>query len=211
MVASLDFYRRAVRFAHRTGTILVSDNPYADITFGGDPAPSMLAAEGAKEVSVEFNSLSKSYNMTGWRSGMAVGNPDLVGMIRSVKLNTDAGLFGAVQRASIVALEPPPSCIGGQDGYVPAAGPGSGRSSPDRSGGSIPLPGTFYAWAPLPSGTPSMDFFTLLLRRSGVVAIPGIGYGRHEEGFIRFSLTVPDSQLDEAMDRIESAAANLLP
>lgn len=210
-VASLDFYERAVRFAQRTGTILVSDNPYADITFGNVPAPSLLAADGAKDVAVEFNSLSKSYNMTGWRSGMVVGNPDIVGMIRSVKLNTDAGLFGAVQRASIVALETPVRVLQVKmDIY---------RRRRDRVVDALRRvglevespPGTFYVWAPLPEGTASMDFFARLLQHTGVVAIPGSGYGLHGEGFIRFSLTVPDSLLDEAMDRIEAAAGRLFP
>ena len=209
-VASLDFYQRAVRFAQRTTTILVSDNPYSDITFGTVPAPSLLAAGGAKDVGVEFNSLSKSYNMTGWRSGMVVGNPDIVGMIRSVKLNTDAGLFGAVQRASIVALETPAHVLGvkmemyrrRRDRVVAAL---------RRIGLDVDSPpGTFYVWAPLPEGTASMDFFTRLLQQTGVVAIPGIGYGPHGEGFIRFSLTVPDALLDEAMDRIEATAGTLL-
>ncbi len=210
-VASLDFYEEAVRFAHRTRTILVSDNPYADITFGAEQGPSLLAADGAMDVSVEFNSLSKSYNMTGWRSGMAVGNPDIVGMIRSVKLNTDAGLFGAVQRASIVALETPAHLLKAKMGVY--------LRRRDRVVAALrriglevePPPGTFYVWAPLPKRTTSMDFFNRLLHHTGVVAIPGIGFGLHGEGFIRFSLTVPDSQLDKAMDRIESAASALLP
>ena len=209
-VATLGFYERAVRFAQRTGTILVSDNPYADITFGDVPAPSLLAAEGAKDVAVEFNSLSKSYNMTGWRSGMVVGNPDIVGMVRSVKLNTDAGLFGAVQRASIVALETPV--------HVLSAKMEMYRRRRDRVVAALRRigldvespPGTFYVWAPLPAGIASMDFFTGLLQQTGVVAIPGIGYGRYGEGFIRFSLTVPDALLDEAMDRIEATAGALL-
>ena len=210
-VASLDFYERAVRFAHRTGTILVSDNPYSDITFGTVPAPSLLAADGAKDVGVEFNSLSKSYNMTGWRSGMVLGNPDIVGMIRSVKLNTDAGLFGAVQRASIVALETPAHVLGAKIEMY--------RRRRDRVVAALRRigldvgspPGTFYVWAPLPEGTASMDFFTRLLQQTGVVAIPGIGYGPHGEGFIRFSLTVADALLDEAMDRIEASADRLFP
>ncbi|MDE0290413.1 MAG: aminotransferase class I/II-fold pyridoxal phosphate-dependent enzyme [bacterium] len=210
-VASLEFYAQAVEFAHRTGTILVSDNPYADITFGGVAAPSVLSVEGAKDVAVELNSLSKSYNMTGWRSGMAVGNPEVVGMIRSMKLNTDAGLFGAVQRASIVALETPEHVLRAKmevyrrrrDRVVAAL---------RRTGLAVtPPPGTFYVWVPLPSGVSSMDFFTRLLDETAVVAIPGIGYGRYGEGFVRFSLTIPDARLDEAMQRIESAGDSLLP
>ena len=210
-VASIDFYERAVDFAHRTGTILVSDNPYADITFGSLPAPSVLSVDGAKDVAVEFNSLSKSYNMTGWRSGMAVGNAGIVGMIRSMKLNTDAGLFGAVQQASIAALETPDPGLRAKMNIY--------RRRRDRVVATLrrigldvdPPPGTFYVWAPLPDGTTSMDFFTRLLEKTAVVAIPGIGYGRYGEGFVRFSLTVPDARLNEAMERIEATAGTLLP
>ena len=209
-VASTDFYAKAVDFAHRTNTILVSDNPYADITFGGPPAPSVLSVDGAKDVAVEFNSLSKSYNMTGWRSGMVVGNPDMVGMIRSMKLNTDAGLFGAVQKASIAALQTPDDALRAQTGMY--------RRRRDRVVAALrriglavaPPEGTFYVWAPLPEGITSMDFFTRLLERTAVATIPGIGFGRHGEGFVRFSLTVPDARLDEAMQRIEAASRTLL-
>ena len=210
-VASLEFFAKAVEFARRTGTILVSDNPYADITFGSVPAPSVLSVDGAKDVAVEFNSLSKSYNMTGWRSGMAVGNPEIVGMIRSMKLNTDAGVFGAVQQASIVALETPDAVLRAKMTIY--------RRRRDRVVATLrriglevdPPPGTFYVWAPLPTGIGSMDFFTRLLEHTAVVAIPGIGYGRYGEGYIRFSLTISDARLDEAMERIEAAADALLP
>ncbi|MXY77890.1 MAG: aminotransferase class I/II-fold pyridoxal phosphate-dependent enzyme [Acidimicrobiia bacterium] len=210
VVAPVEFYEMAVDFAQRTNTILVSDNPYADITFGGEPAASVLTVDGAKDVAVEFNSLSKSYNMTGWRSGMVVGNPDVVGAVRSMKLNTDAGLFGAVQKASIAALETPDHILSTQmDTY---------RRRRDRVVTALrriglavePPQGTFYVWAPLPDGTSSMRFFTRLLEETAVVAIPGIGYGRYGEGYVRFSLTVPDARLDEAMDRVEAAGGALL-
>ena len=209
-VAPVEFYERAVDFAHRTGTILVSDNPYADIMFEGVPAPSILSVDGAKDVAVEFNSLSKSYNMTGWRSGMAVGNPDVVGMIRSMKLNTDAGLFGAVQKASIAALETPDHVLHTQmDIYRPRRD--RVVTALRRIGLDVEPPrGTFYVWVPLPEGTTSMDFFTRLLDETAVVAIPGIGYGDRGEGYVRFSLTVQDARLDEAMDRIEAAGDRLL-
>ena len=209
VVAPVEFYEKAVDFAQRTNTILVSDNPYADITFGEDPALSALAVDGAKDVAVEFNSLSKSYNMTGWRSGMVVGNPAVVGMVRSMKLNTDAGLFGAVQKASITALETPDHVLRAR---MEIYGPRRDRvvTALRRIGLAVDPPqGTFYVWAPLPEGTSSMGFFTRLLEKTAVVAIPGIGYGRHGEGYVRFSLTVPDARLDEAMDRIEAAGTLL--
>jgi LL-diaminopimelate aminotransferase len=209
-VAPLDFYQRAVDFARRHEIILVNDNPYSEIAYDGLRVPSILAADGARDVAVEFNSLSKPYNMTGWRIGMAVGNAQLIGAIDQVKENTDSGIFNAVQFAGIAALE------GTQD--IVAENVATYRRRRDlvietlRSIGLAvdPPRATFYVWAPTPTGTGSIEFVSRLLDLTGVVVTPGIGYGIRGEGFIRLSLTVPDARLAEAMDRIRGVGDKVM-
>jgi LL-diaminopimelate aminotransferase len=209
-VATVEFYDRAVAFARRNDVILVNDNPYSEISFDGVRIPSILEADGAREVAVEFNSLSKPYNMTGWRVGMAVGNEAIIGAIDQVKENTDSGIFNAVQYAGIAALEGP------QD--VVADNVETYRRRRDRVIDALhsiglavePPAATFYVWAPVPSGVGSMEFASRLLDFAGVVVTPGIGYGEGGEGFVRLSLSVPDDRLDEALERIRSVGDRLI-
>lgn len=201
-VASLGFWQRAVDFCATHDIVLVSDNPYSEISFDGIRVPSALEAKGAKDVAIEFNSLSKPYNMTGWRLGMAVGNRQLIGAIDQVKENTDTGAWNAVQHAGIAALEGP------QD--VVAENIAAYRRRRDlmvetlRSIGLDvdPPRATFYVWAPVPSGLTSLGFAARLLDLAGIVVTPGNGYGSQGEGFIRVALSVSDARLDEAVARI---------
>jgi len=201
-VATREFFKDLVKFAHKWQIIIACDNPYSEITFDGYKAPSFLEFDGAKEIGIEFNSLSKPFNMTGWRIGMAVGNRDLIGGIKVIKDNTDSGPFAAIQHAAITALE----------GYNKFLAPmikiyerrrDTLLSVLPKLGLNVrPQKATFYVWAEIIDKVPSMQFTNNLLDKYGIVAIPGIGYGKNGEGFVRFSLTVPDTRLAEAVDRI---------
>ena len=200
-VAGADFWRQAAAWARETDTLVVNDCPYSEIAFA-EPKPASLLTGGLDVPVVEFNSLSKPFNMTGWRIGMAVGNVDVIAALRKVKENTDSGIFGAVQRAGVAALRGPEANVEKMIGIY--------RARRDlvvetwRAGG-LPLEpprATFYVWAPIPPGTTSIEFAGELLERAGVVVTPGIGYGSQGEGYIRMSLTVSDARLREAMERI---------
>ena len=204
-VAPLEFWERAVRWAKEHDVILVNDNPYSEIAYDGYRTVSILQAEGARDVAVEFNSLSKPYNMTGWRIGMALGNPELIAGMSQVKENTDSGIFNAIQYAGIAALEGP------QDSTRALIAVYERRRDlvldTLRAIGLEPdTPrATFYVWSPTPGNRPSIDFAADVLDRAGVVVTPGIGYGQRGEGFFRISLTVPDARLEEAMARLRHA------
>jgi LL-diaminopimelate aminotransferase len=209
-VAPLDFFARAVDFAHRHGIAVVNDNPYGQIAFDGVRVHSILEVDGAREVAVEFNSLSKTYNMTGWRVGMAVGNAQLIDAIARVKENTDTGVFGAVQCAAAAALTGPQEVVESnvaryqrrRDVVIHAL----------RSAGiaAEPPQATFYVWAPAPDGMTGDQLAADLLERVGVVVTPGSSYGREGAGFVRLSLATPDERLNEAMHRIMSIRDRVL-
>ncbi|MFG1626122.1 LL-diaminopimelate aminotransferase [Kribbella sp. NPDC049227] len=208
-VAPLAFFRRAVEFAHRHGVLLVNDNPYSEISFDGVRVPSILEVDGAKEVAIEFSSLSKTYSMAGWRLGMAAGNKSALAAIRQVKENTDVGPFPAVQLAGVAALEGPQTAVAQQNAVY--------QQRRDRVIETLrgigltadPPKATFYVWAKLPDNVRSTEFAAALLEATGVVVTPGIGYGSQGEGYIRISLATPDDRLDEAMHRIKESAGRL--
>jgi LL-diaminopimelate aminotransferase len=201
--ANRDFFRRAVDFAKRNDIAICYDNPYSEVVFDGQERLSILSVEGAKEVAVELNSLSKPYNMTGWRIGMASGNPELIAGISKVKENTDSGIFNAVQFAGIHALKSETANIEHMLGIY--------KERRELVLGTLkkigiefnPPKGTFYLWVPTPSGMSSIDFTNRLFEKTAVVVAAGTAYGKFGEGFIRISLTVPDARLKEAMARIE--------
>jgi LL-diaminopimelate aminotransferase len=205
-VAPLSAIERWVGFAHQHGIWLVHDNPYSTVTFDGVRAPSVLEVDGAREVAVEFNSLSKTYNMTGWRIGMAAGCRTLIDAIVKVKESTDTGIFAAVQLAGAAALEGPQDVIDRtvaiyqrRRDFVVDALRGAGVDV-------APPKGTFYIWVPAPGGSGSV-FAEQLLEQAGVVVIPGIAYGAQGAGFVRLSLSVPDDRLEEAIVRLTAAIA----
>ena len=194
-------------FAKANDIAVCYDNPYSEIVFAGQERLSFLSAEGAKDVGVELNSLSKPYNMTGWRIGMALGNPELVAAISKVKENTDSGIFNAVQYAGILALREESGNI---DHMLAIYARRRERvlTTLARIGIAInPPKGTFYLWVPTPKGMSSIDFTNRLFEKAAVVVAAGTAYGQYGEGFIRISLTVPDARLEEAMVRIEKAFA----
>jgi LL-diaminopimelate aminotransferase len=200
--ASLAFFHDAVAFARRHGLLLAHDNSYSEIAYDGYRPPSILEADGAKDVAIEFHSLSKTYCMTGWRVGFAVGNAQVVGTLGKVKTNIDSGVFRAVQHAGIAALTGPQGAVGdrlrvyqGRRDRVTTALRSIGWRVPE-------IKATFYVWVPVPDGTSSGAFAATVLDRTGIVITPGAGYGRQGEGYVRLSLTTPDQRLDEALDRL---------
>lgn len=204
-VADLDFFARAVDFARRRHLLLVHDNAYSEVAYDGYRPPSVLQVSGARDVAIELLSLSKPYNMTGWRIGFAVGNADAVGALGTLKTNVDSGVFGAVQRAGVAALTGPQEVIAPTLALY--------RSRRDRVVSALqsvgwhpPTPkATLYIWMPTPDGQSSVAFAADVLERTGVVITPGVGYGPSGEGYIRISLTTPDARLDEALARIRRA------
>jgi LL-diaminopimelate aminotransferase len=201
-VAPLEFFRQAVGLAREYGFILCHDAAYSEICFDGYRPPSILQVEGAKEVAVEFHSLSKTYNMTGWRIGFAVGNAGILAGLGRVKTNLDSGIFQAVQYAGIAALTGPQEALeevrltfqGRRDALVNGLRAMGWKVDSPRA--------SFYVWIPVPQGYSSAQFTALLLEREGIVVTPGNGFGKYGEGFFRVALTVPESRIEEAVDRI---------
>lgn len=202
-IATEAFIQEAIAFCKTHDILLCHDNAYSEMTFDGYKAPSFLSAPGAKDVCVEFFSLSKMFNMTGWRVGFAVGNEAGIRALSTVKNNTDSGVFKAVQRASAVGLAQADDLIRNlneiyakrRDIFVEGL---------HKLGWTFQSNvATFYLWIPVPTGMTSVDFVTLLLDRCGIVVPPGTGYGPQGEGYFRVALTVPDARLREALARME--------
>jgi LL-diaminopimelate aminotransferase len=205
--ATRPFLDRLVAFARETGIAVCYDNPYSEMVFEGQERLSFLMANGAKEVGVELNSLSKPYNMTGWRIGMASGNPEILAAMSKVKENTDSGIFNPIQYAGMFALRhESPSIDRMRTIYAER------RTLVLKTLKKIgidfePPRGTFYLWVPVPAGMTSLEFTNRLFEKTAVVVASGTAYGQYGEGFIRISLTVPDNRLAEAMARIEKEFA----
>jgi alanine-synthesizing transaminase len=205
MTADLDFYRDAVELAKKLELIILSDIAYAEIYFDGNPPPSVLQVPGAVDIAVEFTSLSKTYNMPGWRMGFAVGNERLIAALARIKSYLDYGAFTPIQVAAAAALNGPQDCVEEiratyhrrRDCLVETF---------DRAGWTIPPPpATMFAWAPLPEAFKplgSVEFAKLLIEKASIAVSPGLGFGEYGEGFIRIALV-------ENEHRIRQAARNL--
>jgi LL-diaminopimelate aminotransferase len=201
-VASLEQFEQAVRFSADHDLLLAHDNAYSEITYDGFVAPSILQVPGALDVAVEFGSLSKIFNMTGWRIGWAVGSEVAIEALGRVKTNIDSGVFNAVQRAAVVALN-------SDMPHLPEVIATYQRRR-DRimevfwdAGWKVDAPkGALYVWLPTPPGESSVAFTARLLEDAGVVVAPGTGYGPSGEGYIRLSLTIPDARLEEGCERV---------
>lgn len=197
-----DFFDRVVAFARANDIIVIHDNAYSEITYDGYVAPSFLATPGAKDVGIEVFSLSKTYNMTGWRSGAVVGNPEVVAAYWQLKTNLDSGMFDAVQEASVAALDSDQESVRAmceiyrrrRDILVDALNAIGLDVTPPK--------GAIYVWARVPEGETSASFTEKVLEDAAVVISPGSAYGPSGEGFVRMSLTTPDDRLVEAAERI---------
>jgi LL-diaminopimelate aminotransferase len=201
-VAPREFLAEAVTFARQHRLILAHDAPYSEIAFDGYRPESILNVDGAKDVAVEFHSVSKTYNMTGWRLGFAVGNAQILAGLGRVKQNVDSGVFQAVQYAGIAALTGPQQCVADNCRIWQERRDVLIASLRDMGFAVTPPRATFYAWVPVPRGFTSSSFCVDLLVKAGVVVTPGNGFGASGEGFVRAAFTVNVERIREAMDRI---------
>ena len=205
-VADLAFFEKAVAFCKKYNILLCSDNAYAEMTYDDFVAPSVLQVPGAKDIAIETYSLSKPYNMTGWRIAWAIGNAEAVGALGIIKTNTDSGQFTAIQMAGIEAMERQPKAFVDEMNRMYKGRRDVLINGLRELGWDIEPPkGTFYAWIPTPKGYNSAGFAELMLEKAGIIVTPGSAYGQHGEGYVRFALTVDEKRMREAVDRIGKA------
>ncbi len=202
-VADQEFFSKVIEFANAYNVIVCHDAAYTELAYDGYRPISFLEVPGAKEVGIEFHSLSKTYNMTGWRLGFAVGNSEVISGLGQIKSNIDSGAFNAIQMAGITALDSSQECVKRnceiykerRDVLVEGL---------QKIGLGIEKPlATFYVWCEVPQGYTSARFASLLLKEAGIVVTPGNGFGEPGEGYIRMALTVDKSRLEEAVSRME--------
>lgn len=202
-IANEEFFKKVVDFATENNIIVCHDAAYSEIYFDGYKPLSFLQIDGAKEIGVEFHSLSKTYNMTGWRIGFATGNREIIQALATVKSNIDSGIFQAVQFAGVVALKTDESHINGLNQMYKSRGDVL-VDGLNALGWNVPKPkATFYVWMPVPPGYTSNEFSKMLLEKCDIVTTPGIGFGHNGEGYIRIALTVSEDRLKEAVGRIK--------
>jgi LL-diaminopimelate aminotransferase len=207
-VADLEFFERAVAFAKKHNILLCHDLSYSEMTFDGYKAPSVFEVKGAKEVAIELHTLSKAFNMTGWRIGFAIGNSDAIKAIYQLKSNIDTDIFKAIQVAAVAAFEGPMDHIDYCNQLYVERRNIAVRRLKDLGWDVAPNKATFYMWLRVPPGMTSQEFSTMMLDRAGIVVPPGTAYGPCGEGFFRMSLCVPTERLQEAFDRMEKSAIN---
>lgn len=196
------FFKELVSFAAKHNILVCHDAAYTEMYYGNDRPLSFLQIPGAKNAGIEFHSLSKTYNMTGWRIGFAVGNRDAIAGLGKIKTNIDSGIFQAIQEAGIEALETKDSELK-KIRKIYRERRDALYSGLTKLGLQLNNPkATFYLWVKCPVGVSSMDFTTLLLNRAGILTTPGNGFGRPGEGYVRFALTVPVTRIKEAVERI---------
>jgi LL-diaminopimelate aminotransferase len=204
-VADIYFFNRVVKFAQQYDLAVCHDGPYSEVAFDGYQPISFIQSEGAREVGIEFHSLSKSYNMTGWRIGMAVGNAKMIEALRRVKSNLDSGIPQAIQYAAIEAFTGPQDCIQEhntayqrrRDLIIDVLNEIGLKAKPPKA--------SLYIWAKIPEDyTSSVELADALLEDIGVVVTPGVGYGKSGEGYIRLSLTIPDAALVKGLSRLSA-------
>ncbi len=203
-VAELDFFNRAVEFASQNNLAICHDGPYTEVAYDGYKPVSYLQAEGAREVGIEFHSLSKSYNMTGWRIGMAVGNASMIDALKRVKSNLDSGIPQAIQYMAIEALNGPQEVITQHNNIYQRRRDLVVDVLNDIGCTAMAPKASLYVWAKIPTGFTSMEFSASLLDQVGVLVIPGTGYGPSGEGFVRLSLTLPDAALVKALSKLSA-------
>jgi len=201
-IAEIDFFNKIVRLAREYNIAVCHDAAYTEVAYDGFCPPSFLMADGAREVGVEFHSLSKSYNMTGWRIGMVVGNAEMVNALKRFKSNLDSGIPQAIQQAAIEALSSDASIISEQNAkYQRRRDLVIDKLSSMGLEASVPRAG-LYIWAKVPPGYTAIEFTDDLLEQVGVVVTPGVGYGQSGEGYVRLSLTIADASLVKGLSRL---------
>ncbi len=201
-VTDLEYYRKAIQFAENHDIAIMHDACYTEVAYDGYRPPSFLQTEAAMDVGIEFHSLSKSYNMTGWRIGMAVGNADMIDALLTIKSNLDSGVPQAVQHMAIEAMKRPLEAVDGRnaiyqarrDRIVPVLKDMGMRVESPKAG--------LYIWAGVPEGYTSAEFAEKLLEDTDVLMIPGGNYGAAGEGYVRLSITLQDDLIDKALDRV---------
>jgi len=201
-IAPDKFFEEVIEFAKENEVIIVHDNAYSEMTFDGYKAPSFLKFDGAMDVGIELHSLSKTYNMTGWRIGFAVGNAEILDGLGKVKTNVDSGAFEAVQEAGIAAMQGPQQCISDMNKIYTHRRDALMVGLKELGIDVKPPKATFYIWAPVPEGHDSMGLSKILLEEAGIVATPGVGFGDYGEGYVRFSLTQSVERINEAVERM---------
>lgn len=202
-IANENFYKEAIEFAKKYEILVCHDNAYSEVAYEGYKPLSFLQIPGAKEVGIEFSSVSKAYNMTGWRIGWAVGNSAVIEALGRFKTNIDSGQFQAVQYAAIAGLNGPQDAVEANNEIY--------RERRDivvdglnAMGWNLEKPkATFYIWAPVPKGYTSASFAELVIEKAGVVVTPGNGYGDQGEGYFRISITMPKERIAEALERMK--------
>ena len=202
-VADYKFFEEVVDFARDNDIVVVHDNAYSDIVFDGYESPSFMNVDGAMDVGVELYSLSKTYNMTGWRIAFAVGNSDIIKGIGKVKSNVDSGAFEAVQKAGVTALKSSQQCVSDMNKIYKDRRDALLKGLNELGLDVKPQKATFYTWAPVPDGYDSIEFSKLLLEEGGIVATPGVGFGDYGDGYIRFALTQTVERINQAVARME--------
>jgi LL-diaminopimelate aminotransferase len=203
-VADLDFFNRVVEFARKHKLAVCHDGPYSEVAFDGYQPVSFMQAEGARELGVEFHSLSKTYNMTGWRIGMAVGNGVMIDALKRLKSNLDSGVPQAIQRAAIAALTGPQDCVKEHNDVYQRRRDLIIEVLNNIGLEAKPPKASLFIWAKVPQGYSSVEFAADLLDKVGVAVTPGVGYGKHGEGYVRLSLTVPDATIVKGLSKLSS-------
>ncbi|QGQ96821.1 pyridoxal phosphate-dependent aminotransferase [Paenibacillus psychroresistens] len=200
--ASAEFYDETIRFAEKNGVVVASDFAYGAIGFDGEKPVSFLQQKGAKEVGIEFYTLSKTYNMAGWRVGFALGNPEVIRLINLIQDHYYCSLFGGIQAAAAEALTASQACVtdllqmyeNRRDALYLALSTIGWEAKPSK--------GSFFTWLPIPKGYTSNQFADLVLQEAKVVVAPGVGFGTHGEGYVRLALLSSEARLTEAVERI---------
>ena len=201
-VANKEFFEKVIKFAKKYNVIVAHDAAYTEMYYDNKAPLSFLEVEGAMEVGVELHSLSKTYNMTGWRIGWAAGRKEIVGALGKIKTNIDSGVFQAIQEAAIEALTAPQDCVKEMQKIYQERRDVLISGLKD-AGFDVDVPvATFYVWIKVPKGYSSADFTGLLLKEAGIVTTPGNGFGPSGEGYIRMALTVDKERLKEVVERI---------
>lgn len=202
-VAPEGFFEEAIALAGANDFVLAHDNAYSEITYDGYVAPSIFEFKGSEDVAIEFHSLSKTFNMTGWRIGFACGNPEIVEALGTVKTNIDSGIFNPIQLAGITALENIDAITSEMRSLYTARREKLVAGLRGLGWEARPPLGSIYIWLPVPEGFDSVGFSTYVLEEAGVFFTPGNAYGPSGEGYVRISMTVPDERIEAALSRLE--------